>query len=145
MRSAELIPSNELALISPAASPMRNTPSLPEIKSRALLGLVSRQASILTASPKDFGQAVAMAFTNPGAIFVMFALFAFFGLAKDEPHTWKIVPLILSVSLGSMTYWFFMSWLISKFQNIFAKIIMQFHRLFDHIQILLFKYSPRRS
>ena len=70
-------------------------------------------------SSKDFGQAVAMAFTNPGAIFVMFALFAFFGLAKDEPHTWKIVPLILSVSAGSITYWFCMSWLISKFQNVF--------------------------
>lgn len=78
-----------------------------------------RKREAMTASPKDFGQAVAMAFSNPGAIFVMFALFAFFGLAKDEPHTWKIVPLILSVSLGSMTYWFFMSWLISKFQNIF--------------------------
>ena len=78
-----------------------------------------RKREAMSASPKDFGQAVAMAFTNPGAIFVMFALFAFFGLAKDEPHTWKIVPLILSVSLGSMTYWFFMSWLISKFQNVF--------------------------
>ena len=78
-----------------------------------------RRREAMTASPKDFGQAVAMAFTNPGAIFVMFALFAFFGLAKDEPHTWKVAPLILSVSAGSVTYWFFMSWLISKFQNVF--------------------------
>ena len=78
-----------------------------------------RKREAMSASPKDFGQAVAMAFTNPGAIFVMFALFAFFGLAKDEPHTWKIVPLILSVSAGSITYWFCMSWLISKFQNVF--------------------------
>ena len=78
-----------------------------------------RRREAMSASPKDFGQAVAMAFTNPGAIFVMFALFAFFGLAKDEPHTWKIVPLILSVSAGSITYWFCMSWLISKFQNVF--------------------------
>ena len=79
-----------------------------------------RKREAMTASPKDFGQAVAMAFTNPGAIFVMFALFAFFGLAKDEPHTWKVAPLVLSVSAGSVTYWFFMSWLISKFQNIFT-------------------------
>ncbi len=78
-----------------------------------------RRDRMQSASPKDFGQAVAMAFSNPGAVFVMFTLFAFFGLAKDHPHTWKIVPLILSVSLGSMTYWFFMSWLISKFQNVF--------------------------
>ena len=78
-----------------------------------------RKREAMTASPKDFGQAVAMAFTNPGAIFVMFALFAFFGLAKAEPHTWKVAPLILSVSAGSVTYWFCMSWLISRFQNIF--------------------------
>lgn len=78
-----------------------------------------RRREATTVSPKDFGQAVAMAFTNPGAIFVMFTLFAFFGLAKDEPHTWKVAPLILSVSAGSVTYWFFMSWLISRFQNLF--------------------------
>lgn len=78
-----------------------------------------RRRETATVSPKDFGQAVAMAFTNPGAIFVMFTLFAFFGLAKDEPHTWRVAPLILSVSAGSVTYWFFMSWLISRFQNIF--------------------------
>ena len=78
-----------------------------------------RKREALSASPKDFGQAVAMAFSNPGAIFVMFALFAFFGLANDEPHTWKVAPLILSVSAGSVTYWFCMSWLISKFQNVF--------------------------
>ena len=38
-------------------------------------------------SPKDFGQAVAMGLSNPMAIFVMFTLFAFFGLAKEAPQT----------------------------------------------------------
>ena len=70
-------------------------------------------------SPRDFGQAVAMAFSNPGAIFVMFTLFAFFGLANDAPHTWRVAPMILSVSAGSVTYWFFMSWLLSRFRNVF--------------------------
>ena len=41
-------------------------------------------------SPKDFGQAVAMGISNPMAIFVMFALFAFFGLANDAPHNWRV-------------------------------------------------------
>ena len=77
-----------------------------------------RRRDVSNVSPKDFGQAVAMAFSNPGAIFVMFTLFAFFGLAKDHPHTWKVAPIILSVSAGSVTYWFCMSWLISKFQNV---------------------------
>ncbi len=70
-------------------------------------------------SPKDFGQAVAMGFSNPMAIFVMFTLFAFFGLANDAPHTWKIAPIILSVSAGSVTYWFSVSWLLSRFRKKF--------------------------
>ena len=97
-----------------------------------------RKREAMSASPKDFGQAVAMAFTNPGAIFVMFALFAFFGLAKDEPHTWKIVPLILSVSLGSMTYWFFMSWLVSKFQHILKmRTIIWISRIMGGLIVML--------
>ncbi len=70
-------------------------------------------------SPKDFGQAVAMGFSNPMAIFVMFTLFAFFGLADDAPHNWSIAPIILSVSAGSVTYWFCVSWLLSRFRKKF--------------------------
>ena len=70
-------------------------------------------------SPKDFGQAVAMGLSNPMAIFVMFTLFAFFGLADEAPHNWRVAPIILSVSLGSVTYWFFMSWLLSRFRKYF--------------------------
>ncbi len=72
-----------------------------------------------TVSPKDFGQAVAMGLSNPMAIFVMFTLFAFFGLADDAPHTWEIAPIILSVSAGSVTYWFSVSWLLSRFRKNF--------------------------
>ena len=70
-------------------------------------------------SPKDFGQAVAMGLSNPMAIFVMFTLFAFFGLANDAPHNWRVTPIILSVSAGSVTYWFSMSWLLSRFRSNF--------------------------
>ena len=70
-------------------------------------------------SPKDFGQAVALGISNPMAIFVMFTLFAFFGLANDAPHTWKVTPIILAVSTGSVTYWFTMSWLLSRFRSNF--------------------------
>ena len=72
-----------------------------------------------TVSPKDFGQAVAMGLSNPMAIFVMFTLFAFFGLADDAPHNWSVSPIILSVSLGSVTYWFSISWLLSRFRSNF--------------------------
>lgn len=70
-------------------------------------------------SPKDFGQAVAMGISNPMAIFVMFTLFAFFGLADSAPHNWKVTPIILSVSAGSVTYWFTVSWLLSRFRKKF--------------------------
>lgn len=70
-------------------------------------------------SPKDFGQAVAMGISNPMAIFVMFTLFAFFGLADDAPHNWSVAPIILSVSAGSVSYWFCVSWLLSRFRKTF--------------------------
>ena len=83
-----------------------------------------------TASPKDFGQSVAMAFSNPGAIFIMFTLFAFFGLANNAPHTWRVAPIILSVSAGSVTYWFCMSWLVSRFSdNISMKTVVWVNRI----------------
>jgi threonine/homoserine/homoserine lactone efflux protein len=72
-----------------------------------------------TVSPKDFGKAVAMALSNPGAIFVMLALFAFFGIANKSPHDWSVMPIILSVSAGSVTYWFSLSWLLSRFRTKF--------------------------
>ena len=70
-------------------------------------------------SPKDFGRAVAMALSNPGAIFVMLALFAFFGIANKSPHDWSVMPIILSVSAGSVTYWFSVSWFLSRFRDSF--------------------------
>jgi threonine/homoserine/homoserine lactone efflux protein len=70
-------------------------------------------------SPKDFGQAVALGLSNPMAIFIMFTLFAFFGLADDAPHTWKVTPIILAVSACTVTYWFSISWLLSRFRGNF--------------------------
>ena len=70
-------------------------------------------------SPKDFGQALALGLSNPMAIFVMFTLFAFFGIANQAPRDWHIAPIIISVSMGSVTYWFTVSWLLSRFRKTF--------------------------
>lgn len=78
-----------------------------------------RTDSYSSVSPKDFGQAVAMGLSNPMAVFVMFTLYAFFGLADDAPHNWSVAPIILSVSAGSVTYWFCISWLLSRFRKNF--------------------------
>lgn len=97
-----------------------------------------RGLAVSSASPKDFGQAVAMAFSNPGAIFVMFTLFAFFGLAENEPHTWRVAPIILSVSAGSITYWFFMSWLVSRFRGMVRmKTIVWINRITGAIIVIV--------
>lgn len=97
-----------------------------------------RKKRDMTASPKDFGQAVAMAFSNPGAIFIMFTLFAFFGLAKTSPQSWKVAPIILSVSAGSVTYWFCMSWLISRFSHrISMKTVVWINRIAGALVVIV--------
>lgn len=89
-------------------------------------------------SPKDFGQAVAMGISNPMAIFVMFTLFAFFGLAEDAPHNWSVAPIILSVSLGSVTYWFSISWLLSRFHGNFKmRTILWISRITGAIIVII--------
>ena len=67
-------------------------------------------------SVADFLKAVATGFSNPGAIFVIFALFAFFGI-ELEPHDFRVAPVLLAVSAGSVTYWFFFSLLFSRLRK----------------------------
>ena len=69
-------------------------------------------------SLKDFFQAVFMGISNPGAIFVIFALFAFFGI-QLEPHDFRVAPILLSLSGGSALYWFLFSWAFSRFRKNF--------------------------
>ena len=69
-------------------------------------------------SLKDLFQAVIMGISNPGAIFVIFALFAFFGI-QLEPHDFRVAPILLSLSGGSALYWFLFSWAFSRFRKNF--------------------------
>ena len=87
---------------------------------------------------KDFAQAVIMGLSNPMAIFVMFTLFAFFGLAKDAPQTWSVAPILISVSLGSVTYWFSVSWLLSRFaKNFRMRTILWISRITGAIIVII--------
>ena len=89
-------------------------------------------------STKDFGQAVVMGISNPMAIFVMFTLFAFFGLAKDAPQTWSVAPILISVSLGSVTYWFSISWILSRFaKNFRMRTILWISRITGAIIVII--------
>ena len=69
------------------------------------------------ASVKDFLQAVLLGITNPGAILVIFALFAFFGMGEIPTDDWSVAPIILSVCAGSATYWFAITGLMSFFRD----------------------------
>lgn len=89
-------------------------------------------------STKDFGQAVIMGISNPMAIFVMFTLFAFFGLAKDSPQTWSVAPILISVSLGSVTYWFSISWILSRFaKNFRMRTILWISRITGAVIVII--------
>ncbi|MBR1573598.1 MAG: LysE family transporter [Bacteroidales bacterium] len=69
-------------------------------------------------SVRDFLKAVAMGITNPGAILVIFALFAFFGI-ELQPNQFQVMPVILAVAAGSASYWFSFSWLLSHLSRKF--------------------------
>ena len=91
-----------------------------------------------TISSKDFLQAMLMGISNPMAIFVMFALFAFFGVAEETPRDWNVAPIILSVSGGSVTYWFLVSWALSRFRDRFnLRTILWISRVMGAIVIII--------
>ena len=86
----------------------------------------------------DFLQSLVMGFSNPGAIFVILALFAFFGLADEAPQTWNVMPIILSVSAGTVVYWFFVTWLLSRFRKKFEiRTILWINRVAGAIIIVI--------
>lgn len=61
-------------------------------------------------------QCALLSLSNPGAIFVMFALCAFFGI-KAGDNNFSVAPVILAVSAGSAAYWFFFSWVFSRLRR----------------------------
>lgn len=70
-------------------------------------------------SSKDFFQGAALAFSNPGAIVIMFGLFASFSLDLSGEPWWKVAIVIASLSIGSLVYWFLVSYLLSRFRKRF--------------------------
>lgn len=67
---------------------------------------------------KDMLSAVAMGITNPGAILVIFSLFAVFGI-EVEGNNFEVMPVILGVAIGSIAYWFLLTWGLGKLRKSF--------------------------
>lgn len=100
--------------------------------------LKARESKRTSVSVTDFLQAVAMGLSNPGAIFVIFALFAFFGIGPLDSSDWRVAPIILSVSLGSAFYWFIVTWLLSHFRKRFRlRTILWINRITGAIIIII--------
>ena len=98
---------------------------------------VRKQDSSPSYSLKDFFQAVIMGISNPGAIFVIFALFAFFGIHL-EPHDYRVAPVLVAVSAGSAIYWFFFSWIFSRLRrNIRLSTILWINRITGVIIVII--------
>lgn len=86
----------------------------------------------------DFLQAVVMGFSNPGAIFVIFALFAFFGLDAKPGEEWTVAPIILSVSAGATVYWLSVTAMLSHFRKRFRmRTILWINRITGMIIIII--------
>lgn len=101
-------------------------------KKAAKVDAIKRDASV-----KDYLQVVVTALTNPGAILAMFALFALFGVEFDKGSP-DILPAILAVAAGSITYWFFFSWLFSRWRkSIRIETLMWLNRVFGIIVMII--------
>jgi len=89
-------------------------------------------------STTDFLSACAMGLSNPGAIAVLFALMAFFGIAEQPPTNWSFFPIIIGVAAGSASYWLGMTLLLNKFRKQFnMKTIIWINRITGAIVIVL--------
>lgn len=67
-------------------------------------------------SVRSYLQSVALALSNPAAIFVMLTLFTFFGVDVSE-NDMKVAPVIMAVAAGSASYWFVFSYLFGKIRK----------------------------
>ena len=91
-----------------------------------------------TLSFKDFLQSLIMGFSNPGAIFLMFALFAFFGIGTKGPGDWSVAPIIIAVSAGAVSYWFIITWLFAHFfKNVQMRTMLWVTRIAGVIIIII--------
>ena len=100
--------------------------------------LKAKESSGPAVSVTDFLQAVFMGLSNPGAIFVIFALFAFFGIGPLDSSDWRVAPIIISVSVGSALYWFAVTWMLSHFRKKFRlRTILWINRLTGAIIVII--------
>lgn len=86
----------------------------------------------------DFLTACAMGLSNPGAIAVMLALMAFFGIGAEKPADWSFFPIILGIAGGSVLYWLAITCLLNKFRKQFnMRTLLWINRITGAIVVIL--------
>lgn len=68
-------------------------------------------------SATDFAKSLIMGLTNPGAFAVMLTLFAVFGFGNEGVTTPEKILSILTVSVGTIAYWAFFTWIFAKMKG----------------------------
>lgn len=86
----------------------------------------------------DFLTACAMGLSNPGAIAVILALMAFFGIGEEKPTDWSFFPIILGIAGGSVLYWLAITYLLNKFRKQFnLRTLLWINRITGAIVVIL--------
>lgn len=89
-------------------------------------------------SAADFLSACAMGISNPGAIAVMLALMAFFGLGDDMTSNWDCFLIIAGVAAGSAMYWLMLVCLLNIFRKQFnMRTLIWINRITGAVVIVL--------
>ncbi|MDR2362470.1 MAG: LysE family translocator [Prevotellaceae bacterium] len=79
-----------------------------------------RRKRSVTHSFEDYISVFLLTLSNPGATFLMLALFALVGVDVDQQSgALNIVIVLWGVVIGAAAWWFFLSWLISHFRQRF--------------------------
>ena len=86
----------------------------------------------------DFLSACAMGLSNPGAIAVMLALMAFFGIGEERPTDWTFFPVILGIAGGSAVYWLAITAMLSRFRKQFnMRTLLWINRIAGALVVIL--------
>lgn len=59
------------------------------------------------------GEMYLMTLTNPASLFLLIAAFAGFGLIQHNTPTISIISVLLGVAIGAMSWWIFLTWILS--------------------------------
>jgi len=101
------------------------------VKSNPFRQLDKQSQRIDSVSPKDYLKSVALGFSNPAAIFIMFALFAGFGVNVSPGDGFvRIFTVLAALAGGSVFYWFTFSGVFARFRrSINLKAILWINRI----------------